>query len=86
MGKRRLKGIPEAIKVYRMIQDPNSYDYQILLHSNKPVNEKNKIGIFIWSTFIAVDALNTVLFILAETRYLTRIKDKQSNSGLRDIC
>jgi len=35
VGKRRLKGIPEAIKVYRVIQDPNSSDYQTLLQSLK---------------------------------------------------
>jgi hypothetical protein len=31
VGERRLKGIPEAIKVYRVIQDPNSDKYQQLL-------------------------------------------------------
>jgi len=35
VGKRRLKGIPEAIKVYRVIQDPNSSDYQTLLQGLK---------------------------------------------------
>jgi len=35
VGKRRLKGIPEAIKVYRVIQDPNSSDYQDLLQNLK---------------------------------------------------
>ena len=35
VGKRLLKGIPEVIKVYRVIQDPNSSDYQSLLQNLK---------------------------------------------------
>ncbi len=38
VGKRRLKGIPETIKVYRVIQDPHSDDYQSLMNN---LNESN---------------------------------------------
>ena len=96
IGEYRLKGIPEAVKVYRVVRDPNDQEYAKTVHSqverlklqissgNLPVIPKKGS----WPYLVAAAVLGLVLFLfMGESEFdrnMRKALELQANKNFKE--